>query len=261
MALPRAHAQVTPDPSLFAEIEKIKAVDNHTHISKVVSAGESDRDFDALPCDIIEGGADTLATRTDNPQFLEAWRALYGYKYEDRAPEHVKELIAAREKVIREQGDNFPSWVLDRLGIEYMLANRIAMGRGLNPPRFRWVPFDDALMSPLNPDSLADNPDKKAFYKQEASILKTYVSQARLSALPASLDEFVTKVVIPTLEAQKNAALPAVKSEAAYLRSLNFEPQSVPQMTLRRAGFTGGMRRAMPARALTCCESRIFSFA
>lgn len=226
MALPRAHAQVTPDPSLFAEIEKIKAVDNHTHISKVVSAGESDRDFDALPCDIIEGGADTLATRTDNPQFLEAWRALYGYKYEDRAPEHVKELIAAREKVIREQGDNFPSWVLDRLGIEYMLANRIAMGRGLNPPRFRWVPFDDALMSPLNPDSLADNPDKKAFYKQEASILKTYVSQARLSALPASLDEFVTKVVIPTLEAQKNAGAPAVKFEAAYLRSLNFGPQS-----------------------------------
>jgi hypothetical protein len=129
MALPGTHAQVAPDPSLLAEIENIKAVDNHTHVSKVVTAGESDRDFDALPCDVIEGGAETLATRADNPQFLEAWRALYGYKYEDRTPEHVKELLAAREKVMREQGDNFPSWVLDRLGIEYMLANRVAMGR------------------------------------------------------------------------------------------------------------------------------------
>ena len=48
-----AFAQVAPDPSLLAEIEKIKAVDNHTHISKVVRDGETDRDFDALPCDII----------------------------------------------------------------------------------------------------------------------------------------------------------------------------------------------------------------
>ncbi len=221
-----AYAQVAPDPSLLAEIEKIKAVDNHTHVSKVVSAGEADRDFDALPCDVIEGGADTLMARADNPQFLDAWRALYGYKYDDRAPEHVKELIAAREKVMREQGDNFPSWVLDRLGIEYMLANRIAMGRGLNPPRFRWVPFDDALMSPLNPDSLADNPDKKAFYEQEAKILKTYLSQAHLAALPASLNEYVSKVVISTLEAQKTSGAPAIKFEAAYLRPLNFGPQS-----------------------------------
>ena len=225
-ALAGAYAQVAPDPSLLAEIEKIKAVDNHTHVSKVVSAGETDRDFDALPCDVIEGGADTLATRADNPQFLEAWRALYGYKYEDRTPEHVKELLGAREKVMREQGDNFPSWVLDRLGIEYMLANRIAMGRGLNPPRFRWVPFDDALMSPLNPASVADNPDKKSFYEQEANILKSYLSQAHLQGLPASLDEYISKVVIPTLEAQKNAGAPAIKFEAAYLRPLNFGPQS-----------------------------------
>ncbi|HST11853.1 MAG TPA: amidohydrolase family protein, partial [Terriglobales bacterium] len=141
-------------------------------------------------------------------------------------PEHVKELIAAREKVIREQGDNFPSWVLDRLGIEYMLANRVAMGRGLNPPRFRWVPFDDALMSPLNPVAVADNPDKKAFYEQEAKILKTYLSEAHLDTLPASLDEYVAKVVTATLAAQKKAGAPAIKFEAAYLRPLNFGPQA-----------------------------------
>ena len=214
--------QVTADPSLSAEIDKIKAVDNHTHVSKVVAAGESDRDFDALPCDVIEGGADTLATRADNPQFLEAWRSLYGYAHKDREKAHVQELVAAREKVMRAQGDNFPTWVLDRLGIQYMLANRVAMGRGLNPPRFLWVPFDDALMSPLPYGSVADNPDKKAFYEQESRLLNRYISQAGLSGLPETLDEYVRKLVTPTLEAQKKAGAPAIKFEAAYLRPLNF---------------------------------------
>ena len=65
-------------------------------------------------------------------------------------PEHVRELLQAKEKVSKDQGDQFPNWVLDHLGIETELANRVAMGRGLQPPRFRWVPFDDALMLPLN---------------------------------------------------------------------------------------------------------------
>lgn len=219
-------AQVAPDPALLAEINKIKAIDNHTHVSRVVAPGESDRDFDALPCDVIEGGADTLAARTDNLQFLEAWRAMYGYKYDDRSPEHVKEFVAAREKVVREKGDQFPTWVLDQIGIEYMLANRVAMGRGLNPPRFLWVPFDDALMSPLNPASVADTPDKKSFYEQEARILETYLSQAGLTELPATFEDYVSKVVAPTLEAQKKVGAPAIKFEAAYLRPLNFGPQT-----------------------------------
>lgn len=221
-AMAHLQGQVVADPSLLAEIDKIKAVDNHTHVVKVVAPMEQDRDFDALPCDVIEGGADTLAARADNPQFLEAWRTLYGYKYNDRERPHVQELIAAREKVMREQGDNFPSWVLDRLGIQYMFANRVAMGRGLNPPRFLWVPFDDALLTPLATDSVADTPDKKVFYGQEAKLLKTYMSQAGVSVLPNTLDEYVGKVITPTLAAQKKAGAPAIKFEAAYLRPLNF---------------------------------------
>jgi hypothetical protein len=225
----RGFPQTSADPALLAEIEKIKAVDNHTHVSKVVPAGETDRDFDALPCDVIEAGADTLAARPEYPQFLEAWKALYGYRYNDREPAHVKELIAARDRVMREQGDNFPTWVLDHLGIEYMFANRVAMGRGLPAPRFRWVPFDDALMVPFTPESLTDTPDKKAFYKQEAGVLKTYVSQAGLSQLPASLDEYISRLVVPTLEAQKKAGAPAIKFEAAYLRPLDFGPALGPE--------------------------------
>jgi uncharacterized protein len=238
-----ATAQVTADPDLLAAIEQIRAIDNHTHVVKVVSPGEQDRDFDALPCDIIEAGADTLMARPENPQFLEAWKKLYGYKYDDRDPAHVKELIAAREKIMREQGDRFPAWVLDHLNIQYMFANRVAMGRGLDAPRFRWVPFDDALMSPLNADSVADTPDKKVFYGQEAKILKTYMAQAGVNGLPATLYDYIEKVVKPTLAAQKKAGAPAIKFEAAYLRPLTFGrplPTDVPEAVEIYARYANG---------------------
>src|SRR5215470_7705058 len=168
--VPVVHAQ-TPDPQLLAEINKIKAIDNHSHTPKLVGPGEKDDDFDALPCDPLEPNDPTTVSRPENPQYLAAWKALYGYKYNDSSPEHVRELLQAKQKVRQEQGDNFPNWVLDQIGIETELSNRVAMGRGLKPPRFRWVPFDDALMIPFTPDSLVDTPDKKSFYNQEAGLL------------------------------------------------------------------------------------------
>ena len=40
---------------------------------------------------------------------------------------------------MQKEGANFPAWALDRAGIDMMLANRIAMGAGLDMPRFRWI--------------------------------------------------------------------------------------------------------------------------
>src|SRR5258708_4461268 len=119
----------TADPQLLAEINKIKAIDNHSHPPKLVAAGEKDDDFDALPCDPLEPSDATTITRPDNPQYIAAWKALYNYPYNDRSPEHVKELLQTKQKIMQEQGDNFPNWVLDQLGIETELANRVALGR------------------------------------------------------------------------------------------------------------------------------------
>ena len=54
-------------------------------------------------------------TRADNPMLIAAWKALYGYPYADALPAHRGELMAAQQRVQREQGDNFPNWVLDKL--------------------------------------------------------------------------------------------------------------------------------------------------
>src|ERR687884_245362 len=117
-----APAQTAPDPALLAEIDQIKAFDNHAHPLKVVGAGETDTEYDALP---------PLRLRPDNPEFIAAWRALYGYRFDDMSAAHLQTLRAAKQQRARAEGDNFPVWVLDQLHIETMLANRVALGRGL----------------------------------------------------------------------------------------------------------------------------------
>ncbi|MGZ4826466.1 MAG: amidohydrolase family protein [Terriglobales bacterium] len=217
-------AQTRPDPALLAEIQQIKAIDNHTHVMKVVAAGEQDTEFDALPCDPLEPSGSPTMTRPENPAFMKAWKALYNYPYDDSSPQHLRELMAAKDRVRREQGENFPTWVLDRLNIQTMFANRVAMGPGLKPPRFRWVPYDDALMFPLNNAAMADTPDRKIFYALEEKLLRRYLSDLQVARPPASLDEYVARVVLPTLQRQKQSGAVAVKFEAAYLRALDFAP-------------------------------------
>ena len=220
----------TADPQLLAEINKIKAIDNHSHTPKLVSQGEKDDEFDALPCDPLEPNDPTTPSRPDNPAYLTAWKALYGYPYNDSAPEHVRVLLQAKQKIMQQQGDNYPNWVLDQLGIETELSNRIAMGRGLQPPRFRWVPFDDPLLFPLNNSSVAnETPDRKFFYSREEMLLKRYLKDQNLSSVPATLQEYTTKVITPTLEAQKAHGAVAIKFEAAYLRTLDFGPIPLDQ--------------------------------
>ena len=224
-----ARAQ-TADPDLMAAINKIKAIDNHSHPPKLVAPGEKDDDFDALPCDPLEPSEPTTIGRPENPQFLAAWKALYGYRYNDMNKGHVSELLEKKKEVRRREGDNFPNWVLDQLGIETEFANRIALGRGLKPPRFRWVPFDDALLLPLNNTNVAnETPDRKFFYSREEMLLKRYLKDLNLAALPTTLQEYTSKVVTPTLEAQKRNGAVAIKFEAAYLRSLDFGPIPLDQ--------------------------------
>src|SRR5947208_12607901 len=97
----------TPDPQLLAEINKIKAIDNHSHPPRIVSSGERDDEFDALPCDPLEPSALPAMLRPENPRFLAAWKTLYGYKYEDMNPDHVRELMQTKKQVMSQQGDHF----------------------------------------------------------------------------------------------------------------------------------------------------------
>jgi predicted TIM-barrel fold metal-dependent hydrolase len=211
------------DPALLTEIRQIKIIDNHAHPPALVNPGEKDDEFDALPCDPLEPTDPPATLRQGNPIYLQAWKALWHYPYDDASPDHIKELLTTKQRIQKEQGDNYPNWVLDQLGIETELANRIALGRGQAPPRFRWVPFDDTLLFPLNNSALAnDSPDRKIFFGREEMLRRRYMKQIGVPALAATLTEYTSKVVTPLLEAQRKQGAVAIKFEAAYLRSLDF---------------------------------------
>lgn len=217
-----AQQQETP---LAQAIEAIKAIDDHAHPPRVIGVGERDDDYDALPCDPLEPAPVPAKIRPDNTQYIEAWKALYGYRYNDMEPAHVREVIQAKERLKRERGDQYPNWILDQLGIETELANRVAMGRGLAAPRFRWIAFADPLIVVRrNNTALAYTPDRRIFYDREEKLLNRYMQALHVTQMPATLSEYVNSVVVPTLNAWKQQDAVAIKFEAAYLRQLSFDP-------------------------------------
>src|SRR6266481_8178355 len=130
LSVPNVLAQTSADPQIAAAIAKIKAIDNHAHPLRYVAAGEKpDDEFDALPLDSLGLFPLPVRLHPDNKEFIGAWRDLYGYAHDDLT--QLRELMETKQRVAREQGDKFPVWALDKLGIETMFANRVAMGRGL----------------------------------------------------------------------------------------------------------------------------------
>jgi uncharacterized protein len=209
---PRSAGDAAVDPAIAAEIQRTRAIDNHAHPVRNVRGGPPDREFDALPVDNMEPASDPVNVRPNSAAVLEAQKQLYGS-------------AANKPAVIREKGEEYASWVLDQMGVDVMLANRVAMGTGIEPPRFRWVPYVDALIFPLDNSRLAArNPDRKAFFALEDSLRQRYLREAGAGALPTALSDYLTHVVTPTLERHKQGGALAEKFEAAYLRSLAFDP-------------------------------------
>lgn len=216
--------QSAADAALSDYIRTIRAVDNHTHVNTVVPG---DAESDALPLDALLPFPMPARLRPDNPDWLAAYRGLYDYPHSDLTEAHLAELRSTMQKVTRDRGDRFPEWVLDRIGTETMLANRTAMGPGLTGPRFRWVSFVDALMLPLSTKAEAGvTPDRQKLYPLEEKLLHRYLTDLHLDKVPATLEGYLTTVVTPTLERQRQAGCVAVKFEAAYLRRLDFDEAS-----------------------------------
>jgi len=230
-------AQSRADPSLTAYIGKIRAVDNHSHANSVAPA---DSDFDALALDGIPFEL-PVPLRPDSPTWLAAYKALYKYPYDDLTDAHMKDLRATMQSIAKKEGDAFPTWVLDQVGDEVLLANRIAMGPGLTSRRFRWVSYDDALLLPLSTKAeAAESSDREKLYPLEASLMRRYLSDLHLASIPPTLDQYLKTIVTPTLEAQKKNGCVAVKFEAAYLRSLNFADASPATASAVYAKYAGG---------------------
>ena len=238
-------AQAPVDSALAAYIAGIRAIDTHAHPMLPVAAGApADTDFDALPLDGIPPFGFQHRLSLDDPIWRRAQDALYHVPGAANDSAYRGSLRTIAERARTERGARFPEWALDQADVDIMLANRVAMGPGLERPRFRWVTFVDALMLPLDTRAeAAQTPDTRALYPKEATLLRRYMRDLRVAQLPPTLDAYARDVIVPTLERQRAAGAVSVKFEAAYLRPLDFAD---PDSALARRVYARYVRGGTP---------------
>lgn len=208
--------QIIPDSVLLSEITKIKAIDNHSHylpFSKdEVNQPEPEDALGKPPFSY------PVRLRVDNFEYMEAWKFLYDYKYQDMNSDHTKEVLKTKRLLMQEKGEDWPAWVLDKNAIQIGFVCLPSLGPGQQNSRFRWVPFADALVSP--------------FFRQQnkytlGATIKKFMSELQEEKLPSSLREYTLNIITKILERWKVQGAIAVKIALAYNRSLDFK--NVPE--------------------------------
>jgi predicted TIM-barrel fold metal-dependent hydrolase len=248
-----AFAQAPVDSGLARYIDSIRAIDNHAHPMLPVPAGApADSDFDALPLDGIPAFDLPNRLRTDAPIWREAQSALYQVSPSLISAAYHAALDNAVEDARHAHGQDFPMWALDQAGIDVMMANRVTVGPGLTPPRFRWIVFVDALLLPFDTSGeAARTPDTRSLYPRAAKLLRRFMNDLGVRALPATLGAYLGTVVDPTLARLRAAGAVGVKFEAAYLRRLDFDdPDPAAAARIYAKYVRGGVPSRAEAKAL-----------
>jgi predicted TIM-barrel fold metal-dependent hydrolase len=240
-------AQATPLPSqdvsaiyqrLLAQIEKIPIVDMHAH-----PGYWDDSDVDAMAVTVTV--LDPFRTRDTNPEWVAAAKALFGYPYSDLSPEHKVWLDKKDDELRKEWGKDYWNEILDKVGIQVGVANRVAMDYLEGNPRFRWVVFVDPFMFPFNNHDLAINPDRAVYFPIQEKALHRYMAQAGASQLPADLAGYEA-LISRVLEQDKQQGAVAIKFEAPYFRSLAniSDPPREKAEAIYRKYYSGGVPSA-----------------
>jgi hypothetical protein len=201
---------------LLKQIDAIPMFDNHAH-----PGFADDTDVDAMASPPDESA--TLRLRADNPEFVAAAKALFGYPYDDFQPDHGK-WLADKAKAAEQSGSiTYFDGILDKLNVEICLANRAMMAPYLDPKRFHWVFFGDSFFFPFdNSERRASTPDMGVYIPLQEKMLARWKKQEGIEGLPEDLagyEDFVRRTMSDNQ--QKHGAV-AIKFEAAYFRSLYF---------------------------------------
>lgn len=227
------HAQAPIEPPsdvlfqrLLTAIRQITIIDNHAH-----PAFPGDAEIDALT--FAPEGLSTMEPflwpvrlRPTNREYIPALQVLYGYPYTDLTPEHLQELKTLKRTQRSTSALNYFNSVLDKVGISISLANRVGMTRApLDRNRFKWVPFLDAYLFPLdNTVYKKQNSDYALFLASEEKLLKRYFEQVETTR-PRAFEAYL-RFLHESVGRLKTDGAVAVKFETAYLRSLRFADPS-----------------------------------
>jgi hypothetical protein len=219
---------------LTKDIDRIPIFDNHSHPGYA-----DDSDVDAM---VVPPGSTALRLRPDNPELVLASRALFDYPFRDFLPDHSSWLVKRKTELKQKEGQQYFDRILDRLNIETIVANRVAMPDYLDRKRFLWVPFVDSFLFPFdNRDIRARNIDEQAYLPLQEKKLRRELDQAGLKSLPNSLDGYL-RFITGVLEQDRRAGAIAIKFEAAYFRSLHFsDPDKVQAQQIYSRFRNGGV--------------------
>src|SRR6202158_5208410 len=236
-----AQARPYPGPDLsatyerlLAEINKIPAFDHHAH-----PGFADDPDVDAMAA---PPGSAAFRERETNPELVAAAKALWGYPYEDFSPEHAKWLVQKKAEMKKQNpGTTYFNMLLDKMNFDRGVANRAMMADYLDPKRFSWVFFVDSFMWPFDNTQQANrNGDQRVYIPLQEKMLKRWMQQEKLSALPASFGDYLKFITQVLEDNQKNKGGIAMKFEVAYFRPLNFNDPTREQAEAIYAKYVKG---------------------
>jgi uncharacterized protein len=197
-------------------VNNIPAFDHHAHPG---FADDTDVDAMAAP-----PGSAAFRERETNPELVAAAKALWGYPYNDFSGEHAKWLVQKKAEMKKQYtGTAYFNMLLDKLNFDRGVANRAMMADYLDPKRFPWVFFVDSFLWPFdNSKERARNGDQQVFIPLQEKMFHRWMQQEKLSALPASFDDYLKFITQVLEDNQKNKGAIAIKFEVAYFRPLHF---------------------------------------
>ncbi len=231
------------DPGLEREAFAIRAIDQHAHPVPVGGEPKGDPDRPLQPYGVTL----PLRMRLDNPEYLDAWAALWGYTEPDWSLSRLRELMARKEALIEGKGVGYNAWILDKLNIETMIAIAPGPSASEAAPHFRWCAFSDWFlwpfpMSEVNPSGMA-----RMYRATNDRFCKGAASGER----PPSLDRYVEEVMLPTLALYKEQGAVGLKFHGPYNRSLAFDLVEEPEARrLYLNGIRDGALRGSDHKAL-----------
>ena len=203
------------DHGLQHEIDSIQAVDEHAHPLPLGLEPAGDPRRPIQPYDYPL----PLRMRPSNPEYLDAWAALWGYEHRDWDVGHLADLMAKKQAVIAAQGQSYNVWVLDQLRIQTMIGIAYAPSATEPPPRFRWCAFADWLLWPFPCDPAPDSALINLFLATMGRMRGT----VQCDDVPPDLDGFVARVMLPVLELYKRQDSVGIKFQTPYYRPLDFD--------------------------------------
>ena len=218
---------------LAAVLDKVPAIDMHTHLLKVGT-------FDSSLSNVSP-----ILVRSSHPWLPATIKSRFGVTARpDDWPATVKAIAAERAAIVRRLGEQ-GYWHnhLDYTTTEIALVNQYSR-EGIDNKRLRWVPHATPLLYPWRADHLMQrSPLHKADISEAQENLQNFLKEADLNGPPDALQDYV-RFVDATLRRWQRQGAVGIKFWDAYLRTLRIADVPESQaVTLFAKGRTEPLSR------------------